>query len=111
MIKIKRPLFICTIGFLIGIIYGLYFEKSIAFVIIGFFILFYILKKLLLSKNVLRYIKVLFPKSVLVLFCTMAIVSNTYLIFLNNMYEKIYLNNEIEINANGVIISNVKEKE
>ena len=41
----------------------------------------------------------------------MAIISNTYLIFLNNIYRKIYLNNEKNISINAVVVSEKKENE
>ena len=116
MIKIKRPVLIFTIGFLIGIIYGLYFKTSIAFT---FGIAFIIHKLFLICRGgpcvrphkIFRYLKVILNYKIIIIFCLSAIISNIYLIYSNNKYENIYKSGISKINARGVIISEKTEKE
>ena len=125
MIKIKRPILICAIGFLIGIIYGLYFKKSIAFIIVTFLIVFYLALKvvertcvcqyrflhLLKAKNIRRYLKIIISKKIIILFCISAIISNAYLIYLGNKYENFYRNVPDKIKITAVVVSEKTEKE
>ena len=116
MIKIKRPIFVCTIGSLIGIIYGLYFEKSIALIVvlvlsIYSLIIFCNKKNMFYYKNTVRYLKVFLNYKSIICLCISAILFNSYIIYLNDTYQKVYeLNNE-NINATAVIISDKQEKE
>ena len=114
MIKIKRPVLIFAIGFLIGIIYGLYFEKSIAFIIGIFLILYYLFLmkyKCPYLLNMQRYLKVILSKTMIILFCISAIISNTYLIYSKKKYTNFYNNTLNKIKITAVVISEKKEKE
>ena len=118
MIKIKRPILICAIGFLIGIIYGLYFEKSIAFIIVILLIICYLIleymnKFLYLPKinNIKKYLKIIIRKNIIILFCISTVFSNTYLIYLRNKYEKFYENVPDKIKTTAVVVSEKTEKE
>ena len=103
------------IGNLIGIIYGLYFKKSIAF---AFAMDFIIYKLFLLCINVtyvrkpqiLKYLKLILNYNSIILFCIFAIISNTYLMYLNKKYENIY-DNASKISTKAVVISTKEEKE
>ena len=113
MIKIRRPILIVAIGFLIGIIYGLYFKISIAFTFIIIYI-FYLLFKLNIEFTrikILRYLKVLLKLKIVIIICLSAIISNTYLICLNYKYNKIYENLPNTIKGEAVIIGDKIEKE
>lgn len=113
MIKIRRPILIVAIGFLIGIIYGLYFKISIAFAFIIIYI-FYLLFKLNIRFTrikILRYLKVLLKLKIVIIICLSAIISNTYLICLNYKYNKIYENLPNTIKGEAVIIGDKIEKE
>ena len=101
---------------MIGIIYGLYFEKSIAFAFALFFIIyiFFIIcrrKNLIRSYQVFRYSKIILKYNAIILFCFSALISNTYLIYLNNKYEQVYKENKSKINTTAVVISDRTEKE
>ena len=99
-------------GVLIGIIYGLYFKISIAFIIgIMYFLYYWISNILKQNKNLFRYLKVIIKKNVIFLFCISSIISNTYLLFLNYKYEKLYKDISNNINLNVKVISEVIEKE
>ena len=113
MIKIKRPILIVAIGNLIGIIYGLYFKKSIAFAFIIIYI-FYLLFKLnsrFCRIKIIRYLKVLLKLKIVIIFCLSAIISNTYLLCLNYRYNKFYKNSPDIIKEEAVIIGDRIEKE
>lgn len=71
--------------------------------------LYFLIKKY--CKKTARYINIIFKYNAIILFCVSAIVSNTYLLYLNNEYNKIYKNNTCYINNIAVVISEKNEKE
>lgn len=119
----KRPILIAVIGYIIGIIVGLYFNKSIVLIYIPIIVTYCIYKfcnkqktkkfQLLSIKRYLRYIKIYFNSKVIILLIISSIISNTILIFQNKKYEKIYNNLSIQENLNmtGIIISEKQEKQ
>ncbi len=119
----KRPILIVTIGYIIGIIVGLYLNKSIVplcIILIGIYIIYKILYKrqskrfkLFSIKRYLRYLKIYINKKVILLIIISAIFSNTITITQNQRYEKIYnnLENEENIELIGIVISNREEKQ
>lgn len=119
----KRPILIAVIGYIIGIIVGLYFKISIVPfyipVIATYFIYKFCNKKqtkkfqLLSIKRYLRYIKIYLNSKVIILLMISSIISNTIVIFQNKNYEKIYNNLSIQENLNltGTIISEKQEKQ
>lgn len=119
----KRPILIAVIGYIIGIIVGLYFKISIVSfyipVIATYFIYKFCNKKetkkfqLLSIKRYLRYIKIYLNSKVIILVIISSIISNTIVIFQNKNYEKIYNNLSIQENLNltGIIISEKQEKQ
>lgn len=119
----KRQILIAVIGYIIGIIVGLYFKISIVPfyipVIATYFIYKFCNKKqtkkfqLLSIKRYLRYIKIYLNSKVIILLIISSIISNTIVIFQNKNYEKIYNNLSIQENLNltGIIISEKQEKQ
>ena len=130
----KRPIVVIVIGYIIGIIWGLYLNFSIVLLYILIAILFYrknqknsimsflimFLKKCFKSKNntsfqlfsihrYLRYIKLILTKQVIFLIIISSIISNTILIFQEKRYENLYT--EENITVEGIIISNQEERE
>ena len=113
----KRPILLAVIGYIIGIIVGLYFSKSIVLIYVPITVVYYIYKyrskskkskfKLISIKRYLRYIKIYLNSKVIVLIIFSSIVSNTIVIFQNKNYEKIYNNlyKKENINLLGTIIS------
>lgn len=97
-------------GYIIGIIYGLYFKISIAFVII-FIILIYIVLISNKKSKIARYLKVILKPSVIYIFFISIIISNYYIIYLNNKYIRFYSNTPEIIKGNAVIIREAEEKE
>ncbi len=123
---LKRPVVIITIGYIIGILMGLYYNISIAlmyFILLIIYLIFKIYKskiknnntkskklKLFSIKRYLRYIKIVITKNTIILFCISSCISNLIVINLNNKYNNLYngINEQVEIL--GIVCSNKEEK-
>lgn len=104
MIKIKRPIVLITLGAIIGIILGLYFKTSIAFICIILFVLYF------QNKNVKRYLKVFFNKKTICILFLSILIFFTYYKLLEKNYNQAYLMQE-QIEITGKIISRKTETE
>lgn len=102
----KRPILIATLGFITGIIWGLYFN-IVSFIVI---IVFSFLLKILLKNKNIRIIKVFINKNVLILFCIVFLIGNLYIKYLEKDYSKIYKNLN-KCNCIGTIVSEKEEKD
>ena len=132
--NLKRPIVVIVIGYMIGIIWGLYLHFSIVLLYILIAILFYrknqrnsiisflmiLFKKCFKSKKntsfqlfsihrYVRYIKLILTKQVIFLIAISSMISNTILLFQEKRYENLYP--EGNISVEGIIISNQEEKE
>ena len=119
----KRPILIAVIGYIIGIIVGLYFKISIVPFYIPIIAIYFIHKfcnkqkpkklKLLSIKRYLRYIKIYLNSKVIILVIASSIISNTIVIVQNKNYEKIHndLSTQEDIKLTGIIISEKQEKQ
>lgn len=119
----KRPILIVVIGYIIGIIVGLYFKISIVLFYIPIIAIYLIYKffskkksnklKIFSIRRYIRYIKIYFNSKVIILLIVSSIVSNTILILENKKYEEIYnnLSDQDSVNFTGIIISNKEEKQ
>lgn len=119
----KRPILITLIGYILGIIVGLYFNKSIVLIYFPIIIILFINKKLkkeqkkklkLLSiKRYFRYIKIYFTSNTILLIMISSIISNSITIYLNKEYNEIQeeLEKQEDISCTGIIISDKEEKE
>lgn len=119
----KRPILIILLGYILGIIVGLYFNKSIALIYFPTIAILFIngkIKKeqkrkfkLLSIKRYFRYLKIYFPINTIILIIISSIISNTITIYLNQEYHKIQeeLQKQENISCTGIIISNKDEKE
>ena len=121
----KRPLFIAVIGYVLGIIVGLYFKKSVVPFCISIIAIYLIIKyvkkyvrrkskfKLLSFKRYLRYVKIYINFKVIILIIISSIVSNTVILFQEKKYEKIYfdLENQSNLKYTGIIVSDKEEKD
>ena len=119
--KIKRPILVAVIGYMIGIIWGLYLKNiSIVFLYI-IIIAIYLYKrnqrtkkeknlKLVSIKRYLRYLKIFFNLKVFLTIIIISIISNTILIFQNKRFEYLY-NREGEIYFIAIVVGNKEEKE
>lgn len=100
-----RPLILITVGYIIGIIWGLYLKVSIAPIIFlfgGIFLIYYkknIKSKKIISKSFIFY---------LIISVIIAIISNWQIINLENKFETLYKGKE-EVDIIGTVISNREE--
>ena len=107
MIKIKRPLLIILIGAIIGIIYGLYLETSIAVTIILLVLLLSLIQK---NKSKIFYFLAKRRKLILI-FLISIIISSLYTILVNNKFEKTYKQIPENIVTIATVVSEAKETE
>lgn len=107
----KRPILIITLGFLIGIIVGLYL--NIALLLFSILIFITLALKILhisSANNFIRIFNIFIKNNVILLIIFSAFFSSIYIVYQNNKYEKTYNNfNKTEIIA--TVISNKKEGE
>ena len=115
----KRKVLIAIIGYIIGILWGLYFKISIVPIYIILIAIYYLIKiykkpkkqfKLFSIKRYSRYLKLIFNKKVICSIIIISIISNIVIQIKKNKYEKVY--NDLEnIECEAVIASDKKEKE
>ena len=118
-----RPIIPLAIGYIIGIILGLYFKFSIALFYVLFLAVFYIIKKffqnynkrklkLLSVRRYIRYLKIIFTKKTILIIIIVSIISNAITIYQNRKYDNLYkFSDNEDIIVVGKIVSNCKEKE
>ena len=102
----KRPILIAALGYIIGIVWGLYFKIVLIFCSI-IAICMLIVEK---NKNILRIIKLVINKKVTILLLIFIIAGFIHIKFLKYDYEKIYISLE-NVNIVGTIVSSKKEKQ
>lgn len=114
----ERPILIAVIGYMIGILWGLYFNFSVALLYI-FIAAIYVILKTFLSKskwNILsprryfRYVKIFFNRKSIYLIVIISIISNLIVNFQNRRYENVYKDGE-ELTLIAIVDSNKEEKE
>ena len=114
----ERPILIAVIGYMIGILWGLYFNFSVALFYI-FIAAIYLILKTFLSKNkwnilsprrYFRYIKIFFNRKSIYLIIIISIISNLIVNFQNEKYENVYKDGE-ELTLVAIVDSNKEEKE
>ena len=107
----KRPILIITLGFLIGIILGLYLNIApFLFLILIFVTLIIKAIPLKNTNNYIRILNVFIKNNVILLILISAFLSSIYLVYCNKRFEEVYSRfNETEIIA--TVISNNKESE
>ena len=114
----NRPIVAITIGYVLGIIMGLYCKISIVF-LYPFFLFIYLISnklhkkqfKLVSIKRYSRYLKIIFTKNVCIIVLISAFISNSIIIYKNNKFDR-FINsfNNKEIQFNAKVISNKKIK-
>ncbi len=113
----KRLTLNISLGFIIGIIMGLYCKISIAFLYLLIYVIIFIIKlnkskekkfKLISLKRYSRYIKIIFTKKVLIIILISSIVSNSMILIQNYKYENLYKKyNDKDIICKAEIISDL----
>ena len=95
---------IINFSYILGIIIGLYFKKSIALI---FFMIFLIYIVFINLRKTRRYINIILPiKKFIVLILTI-IISSGIIIFNENKFDNIYKNNE-QIETFAIVLQNLK---
>ena len=115
----KRPIIVITIGYLLGIIVGLYFNNSIVFFYIPIFMINYIYKKIKIKKGnkktnfrllslrrYSRYVKLILTKKVILYIVLISIISNTIVVLSNQKYEVVnnFFDNKKELSLTGIVL-------
>ncbi len=122
----KRPIFVAIIGYILGIIVGLYLHISIVPFCIILIAMYMIHKninytnnqrnnklKMFSIKRYFRYLKIFINAKVIALVLISAMVSNTIVLLQNQRYKKIYneLSEKENITMVGKVIGNKEEKQ
>lgn len=114
----NRPIVVITIGYIIGIIMGLYCKISIVLLYLIIFLVYSITKKprkakfkLISFKRYFRYVKIIVTKKVFIFIVLSSIVSNSITLIKYAEYEKIVNNlSDKKIEVDATVCSNVKNK-
>lgn len=114
----NKPIFIIVIGYIIGIIWGLYCKMSIASLYFFLVIIYIIINrsyqrrkfKIFSIKRYFRYIKLFFKVKVILLIIISSMISNIVVKYQNYQYETKFKEVQ-DLKVQALIISNVTEKE
>lgn len=114
----NRPILIVVIGYIIGIIWGIYFKVSIFPFYFLLFLIYIIIKlpykkrkfKILSTKRYFRYIKLIFKINIIITIIISSFISNTIIKILENKYENLYHEGE-NLNISAIVIGNKQEKD
>ena len=117
----KRPIVIIAIGYIIGILWGLYLQFSIVPFYILIIIIYHILSCISYKRRpivwnyfrYIRYIKLYINKQVMIIFILSSIISNFAILYQQNQYDKIQsqLEKQTLVNIIGKITSDHIEKQ
>lgn len=115
----KRPLLVLAVGYIIGIVWGLYCSCSIVLLYLFLIPTYYVLKhiyntkkefKMFSIKRYLRYPELFLKINVIIAIIIFSIISNSIVISQNKKYSNLYADAN-NVNIKGVIVSNKTEKE
>lgn len=114
----NRPIFIIVIGYIIGIIWGLYCKMSIVSLYFFLVIIYIIINKsykrrkfkIFSIKRYFRYIKLFFKVKVILLIIISSMISNIVVKYQNYQYETKFKEVQ-DLKVQAIVISNVSEKE
>lgn len=115
----KRPILVAVIGYIMGILMGLYFKFSIVPFYLPIIIIYLLLKKYLNKKQnfrlisihrYLRYIKIVINKNMILILIISSFISNSIVLIQNKKYVSLYEDNQ-EISMVGIIVSDKIEKQ
>ena len=114
----NRPIVVITIGYIVGIISGLYCKISIAILYFILISIYLILKKppnrkfkLISFRRYFRYVKIIITKKVIVIVIIISILSNCIILYQTKKYNNFrnkFDNREIVVEA--TVVSNAKDK-
>lgn len=111
----NRPILIITIGYIIGIIWGLYLQTSIVLLYILILAIYVTIHnkyriqrfKIFSIKRYFRYLKLIFKINIILTIIISSFISNTITKYYNQKYNNTYKEGEIQIE--GTIVSNQKQ--
>ncbi len=116
----NRPIVVATLGYIIGIIWGLYFKTNIATFYVLIIAILIVAKsfkngkpkrfKFISISKIFRYIKLILDFKSVILIILFSIISNLIIIKLNYKYENLYANVD-KISINAKIVSNATKKD
>ena len=114
-----RPVLVAVIGYIIGILMGLYFNFSIVLFYIPITVTIYIIVtthtniktrfKLISFHRYFRYIKIIISKKVILIILISSIISNSIILIQNKKYNILYQNCQSTYLI-GTVVSNKQEK-
>lgn len=120
----KRPILVAIIGYIIGILWGLYFKMNIVpfylYIIAIYFIFNFVYKKIFNSKSKFklisakrysRYVKLIIKPSVIIVIILFSIISNIIIKIQESEYESVYIAEGDIGEILCIIESNCEEKE
>lgn len=116
----QRPILVAVIGYMIGILWGLYFRFSIVLSYILILATYYMLKKffefqkerhfkLLSFHRYSRYLKLIINTKVIFIFMIFSSISNGIVLLQNEQYENLYQDGEM-VEITGIVVSQKIEK-
>lgn len=120
--SMKRPILIAIIGYIIGILWGLYLKINICLFYFLIIVSYLIYKKVIYQshsknkfklfsvKRYFRYVKLIIKPKVITIFMIFSIISNLIINFQENKYKQIY-EKESTVDFICIILSNKEEKE
>ena len=114
----NRPIFIIVIGYIIGIIWGLYLQTSIVPFYFLLLIIYIIIKlpyhkkkfRIFSIKRYFRYIKLIFKLNIILTIIISSFISNIIIKYKNSKYDNLYKGIE-NLEVIGVVVGNKIEKE
>ena len=119
MIHIKRPFLVVVIGYILGILWGLYLKNSIILFyipIIAICLFYQVIRKkkssfkLFSTRRYFRYFKLIFPIKIISIFMISSIISNLIVLVFNQKYENISQDGE-KIQKVVVVVGRKEEKQ
>ena len=125
----ERPALIAVIGYMIGILWGLYFNFSIALLYIFIAVIYFIKRKtdkedlnqkeeikiksklnILSITRYFKYFKLFLNRKSIYLIIIFSIISNLIVSFQNNYYNNLYKDGE-KLQFTAIVVGNKEEKE
>ena len=98
-------------GYLIGIIYGLYFESIVLFYVVLYLLVLLIKMVGIPNWKFLRYLKIFIKRKIVILIVGASIIGNIHITHVNNRYDAFHANIGDTIEFIGVVISEPTPRE
>lgn len=114
----NRPIFVVVIGYIIGIIWGLYFKISIVPFYILLMAIYIIIKlpypkkkfRIFSIKRYFRYLKLIFRINIILTIIISSLISNLIVKYQEYKYENVFKNGQ-KLELTAIVVSNKQEKE